>query len=874
MEDNIKNLGKVCITPEGVWDVNKEYDRLSLVVTSDADTQRVLSYVSRKHVPKGNINIKDTEYWQLFTTELKLEDITIDENGNVKIGDVVIYQIPLGDALGEIVVDKIKTDLTNHIMTEIRSYMTNMVQTLINSFNDQISRLINNGITIRNNVSGGINARHSGNINVNVNGDSGSDDSEFIFTTDTLNINITSSSQWKQIYVNSEQNETPVEFSALHFPNWVEVLTIPSNPTVSSLVNIKFKENTDENSRGDNIILQQNGSNKTLTIHVIQQGTNSEPVNPDNPDNSYVFTANKNVINFAAAGGTDNVTIVSTNNGSNINYTVGTLPDWLTINNGVVTATANSRSSRNATITLTQSGSNNQLLINVSQASASVEPSDNFNFSCNQNSINFGAPSSYVDVTITSTKNGNNIGYTANSNDNWVTFSDGRITVNPNSSENSRNTTITLIQNESGRILTINITQAGAEPAVNTYIVDVNCTPITAHITINNRETRSWDFNEGENVVVEVSKEGYLTRTIYINHIDQDYYLMIDLVQDPGYTYVLHAQNTQINLNSDATSVQVPVTSTRDGAFIGYTARALNNASWITAINVPVDASTPLTITLAPNNTNAARSETIVLDQNESYNVTQIYITQAAPNSGEGGEGGNNGGSGGNEPDPGNNEPDPGNENNNPVYVFSTNDLSSSLGVDTNLSSTHNITSTKDGSSQAFSLTSKPNWANVSINGNIVTISVDKNRTTTANNGNVVLTQSESNDTITIQVTQAGLNTPPVGSEFVGMLIDNGVETEQSLNSRITLTSGDNYKVLSPRFKENGTLSQDTVTISYANFVSDAANTDKFNVTLSSTGLSIAPAGTLSESVTTSYEIVVTYNGYSAHYTFEIAYTA
>lgn len=865
MEENIKNLGKVCITPEGVWDVNKEYDRLSLVVTSDADTQRVLSYVSRKHVPKGNINIKDTEYWQLFTTELKLEDITIDENGNVKIGDVVIYQIPLGDALGEIVVDKIKTDLTNHIMTEIRSYMTNMVQTLINSFNDQISRLINNGITIRNNVSGGINARHSGNINVNVNGDSGSDDSEFIFTTDTLNINITSSSQWKQIYVNSEQNETPVEFSALHFPNWVEVLTIPSNPTVSSLVNIKFKENTDENSRGDNIILQQNRSNKTLTIHVIQQGTSSEPVNPDNPDNSYVFTANKNVINFAAAGGTDNVTIVSTNNGSNVNYTVGTLPDWLTINNGVVTATANSGSSRNTTITLTQSGSNNQLLINVSQASASVEPSDNFDFSCNQNSINFGAPSSYVDVTITSTKNGNNIGYTANSNDNWVTFSDGRITVNPNSLENSRNTTITLIQNESGRILTINITQDGAEPAVNTYMVDVNCTPITAHITINNRETRSWDFNEGENVVVEVSKEGYLTRTIYINHIDQDYYLMIDLVQDPGYTYILHAQNTQINLNSDATSVQIPVTSTRDGAFIGYTARALNNASWITAINVPVDSNTPLTITLAPNNTNAARNETIVIDQNESYNVTQIYITQAASSSG---------GSGGDEPG-GENEPGGEGSGDSDVYVFEATPNTLSLGAGTNLTNTVNVVSTKNGNDIGFSKTGNSNWLTASINNGVVTITAEPNPSNESRTGFIQLTQIDGSSTsIRINVTQAGFTPFPANSDIVAMVSGDGVSTtEQNLTDSVNFTSNNRYLAWAPIIKLDGNTT-DSLTILSNNFASDAIDTTTFVVNTSTNALAIQVVGDTSPltAATTTYEVFVSHGEYGGTYRFNLVY--
>lgn len=54
-----KELGKVCITPDGVWDKTKTYERLCLVI--DKFTNR--SYISKIDVP-ANIEITNTKYWQ------------------------------------------------------------------------------------------------------------------------------------------------------------------------------------------------------------------------------------------------------------------------------------------------------------------------------------------------------------------------------------------------------------------------------------------------------------------------------------------------------------------------------------------------------------------------------------------------------------------------------------------------------------------------------------------------------------------------------------------------------------------------------------------------------------------------------------------
>lgn len=57
MITNEKNIGKVSISCDGVWDIRKDYDKLCLV------TDGSYNYISRKQVPNGT-NITNEEYWQ------------------------------------------------------------------------------------------------------------------------------------------------------------------------------------------------------------------------------------------------------------------------------------------------------------------------------------------------------------------------------------------------------------------------------------------------------------------------------------------------------------------------------------------------------------------------------------------------------------------------------------------------------------------------------------------------------------------------------------------------------------------------------------------------------------------------------------------
>lgn len=83
MITNEKNIGKVSISCDGVWDIRKNYDKLCLV------TDGSYNYISRKQVPNGT-DITNEEYWQKLYSVIStnafyripgnIEDININTN--------------------------------------------------------------------------------------------------------------------------------------------------------------------------------------------------------------------------------------------------------------------------------------------------------------------------------------------------------------------------------------------------------------------------------------------------------------------------------------------------------------------------------------------------------------------------------------------------------------------------------------------------------------------------------------------------------------------------------------------------------------------------------------------------------------------------
>lgn len=83
MVTNERNIGKVSISCDGVWDIKKDYDKLCLV------TDGSYNYISRKQVPNGT-DITNEEYWQKLYSVIStnafyripgnIEDININTN--------------------------------------------------------------------------------------------------------------------------------------------------------------------------------------------------------------------------------------------------------------------------------------------------------------------------------------------------------------------------------------------------------------------------------------------------------------------------------------------------------------------------------------------------------------------------------------------------------------------------------------------------------------------------------------------------------------------------------------------------------------------------------------------------------------------------
>lgn len=83
MVTNERNIGKVSISCDGVWDIKKDYDKLCLV------TYDSYNYISRKQVPNGT-DITNEEYWQKLYSVISnngfycipgnIEDININTN--------------------------------------------------------------------------------------------------------------------------------------------------------------------------------------------------------------------------------------------------------------------------------------------------------------------------------------------------------------------------------------------------------------------------------------------------------------------------------------------------------------------------------------------------------------------------------------------------------------------------------------------------------------------------------------------------------------------------------------------------------------------------------------------------------------------------
>lgn len=198
--------------------------------------------------------------------------------------------------------------------------------------------------------------------------------------------------------------------------------------------------------------------------------------------------------------------IISTKSGSYIGFSVKSKPDWCSVDyrdqtsesmKAVVTLSANTTSSsRSGDIVFVQNESGKTITLSISQARQMLYKFTFDDNTTSDKSLSVQAASNDAQYTIKSTLNGSYHGFATTSKPSWITTeyknqaSDSmicvlKITANTSTSS-SRTGSVVLTQNDSGKTLKINVTQAAAEVKL-----------VPAHITLKNG---SWATYKRSNV--------------------------------------------------------------------------------------------------------------------------------------------------------------------------------------------------------------------------------------------------------------------------------------------------------------------------------------------------------------------------------------
>lgn len=175
--------------------------------------------------------------------------------------------------------------------------------------------------------------------------------------------------------------------------------------------------------------------------------------------------------------------IISTKNDSYIGYSVKSKPSWCSVDyrdqtsesmKAVVTLSANTTSSsRSGDIVFVQNESGKTITLSISQARQMLYKFTFADNTTSDKSLSVQAASNDAQYTIKSTLNGSYHGFATTSKPSWITTeyknqaSDSmicvlKITANTSTSS-SRTGSVVLTQNDSGKTLKINVTQAAAE---------------------------------------------------------------------------------------------------------------------------------------------------------------------------------------------------------------------------------------------------------------------------------------------------------------------------------------------------------------------------------------------------------------------------
>lgn len=273
----------------------------------------------------------------------------------------------------------------------------------------------------------------------------------------------------------------------------------------------------------------------------------------------------------------------------------------------------------------------------------------------------------------------------------------------------------------------------------------------------------TWNSSSMTFTVASNSSTSSRTADIYFEQDEsgkRDYARVTQAEATPTTTYTFSVNPYKVNVGSSGGSGSVTITSYKTVGYntydVDYSIDSSTLPSWVS-----FNKSTS-TFTIQSTTSTVGRTAKVYFDQDESGKRDYAEITQTGYTP--------------------------------PVdtYVFtwfdgSTSDVSASFPWDFSANGTAAnipVVSTKNGSSQSWSVSSKPSWITTSTTSSKVTISASDN-SGSARSGTIVLTQSGSNKTLRINVTQ---DAKPAENVYVFTIIPNTYDVPYSGASFIPRT--------------------------------------------------------------------------------------
>lgn len=333
------------------------------------------------------------------------------------------------------------------------------------------------------------------------------------------------------------------------------------------------------------------------------------------------------------------------------------------------------------------------------------------------------------------------------------------VSASANEGTSNRTGTVTITQNESNKTATISLSQSGDTiSSYGEWTISVSANPTsvssdggTSRITASAKRTVYWasgDVTEETGNPTLSTNLGSLsstsspstltlgentstssrTATITASYSGKSATCTVTQAgAEPTIEYVFTISPWQVNVGASGGTGDIGFTSYKlvngNQISLGYSIDSSTLPSWATYSNGR--------FTISSNSSTSSRSANVYFTQNESGNRDYATISQSgyvppADNYVFTWEGGSTSDTSANFP-----------------WDFSTNGTAANILV----------VSTKNGSSQSWSVSSKPSWITTSTTSSKVTISASDN-SGSARSGEVVLTQSGSGNTLTVNVSQ------------------------------------------------------------------------------------------------------------------------